>query len=57
MRGSGRQGRIHGYDLQPGVVVTDADLEVVEIWRGRTYGDYPPVDDVLAVLRSGSHPR
>ena len=48
--GSGRQGRITGFDLQPGVVVADGSLRVVEIWRGTTYGDYPPLDDVLAVL-------
>lgn len=45
-----RQGRIHGYDLQPGVIVTDGDLEVVRTWRGRTYGDYPDLDEVLTVV-------
>jgi hypothetical protein len=46
-----RPGRIHGYDLQPGVIVADRDLGVRRTWRGRTYGDYPPVGEVLAEVR------
>ena len=54
LRGGARQGRIHGYDLQPGVIVADATLDVVEVWRGQTYGDYPPVDEVISLLESRS---
>lgn len=50
LRAGGRQGRIHGYDLRPGLVIADSNLDVVEIWRGDTWGDYPPIDEVLAVL-------
>lgn len=47
-----RPGRIHGYDLQPGVILADRDLRVARTWRGRTYGDYPSVGEVLAEVRT-----
>lgn len=50
--GSGqRPGRIvEGHDLRPGVVLMDPAGRAVRVWRGRSLGDYPPVDEVLAEL-------
>lgn len=47
-----RQGRITGDPQQaPGVVIADADGIVRLLHRGITLGDYPPLDEVLDVLR------
>ncbi len=46
-----RQGRIRGYNLRPGVILIDRNLDVVKTWMGGTYGDYPPIDQVLDELR------
>ena len=37
--------------LAPGVVITDRDLRVVWVHRGRSFGDYPRIADVLDQLR------
>ena len=47
-----RPGRVHGYNLEPGVILVDRNLHLVRTWVGGTYGDYPPIDQVLAELRS-----
>ncbi len=56
--GSGeRPGRIvEGHDLRPGVVLVDPAGEVARVWRGRTLGDYPPVEEVLAELAARVRP-
>lgn len=48
-----RQGRLTG-DLRqaPGVAVIASDRRLRYLHRGTTLGDYPPLDEVLAALRS-----
>ena len=50
--GSARQGRLTGDVLQaPGVVILDAGRTIRYLHRGRTLADYPPVGEILDVLR------
>ncbi len=49
----GRQGKLTG-DLRqtPGVAIIDPQPRLRYLHRGTTLGDYPPIEDVLAALRS-----
>jgi hypothetical protein len=51
-RSGARPGRVAGDAHRlSGVAVVDPDRRVRSLHRSATVGDYPPVDDVLAVLR------
>lgn len=48
-----RQGRLTGDILQaPGVVILDPERKIRYLHRGTTLGDYPPLGEVLDVLRA-----
>jgi hypothetical protein len=53
--GKARPGRITGDPRQaPGIVVLARDRRVLYLHRGSTLGDYPPLVEVLEVVRSSS---
>jgi len=51
LRGA-RQGRLHDPLQAPGVAILDAGAVARWVWRGRTLGDYPPLEAALERVRS-----
>jgi peroxiredoxin len=48
-----RQGRITDHPLQaPGFAIVDSDRTVAFLHRGRSLGDYPPIDEIVAAART-----
>lgn len=56
-RGGARPGKVTGDARRlSGVAVVDPDRRVRFLHRSESVGDYPPVEDLLAVLRGLDHP-
>lgn len=52
-----RQGRITDHPLQaPGFAIVERDRTVAFLYRGRTLGDYPPIDDIVAAAHALTTP-